>query len=60
MEFKSHPARRVIRALLFTALVVLVSCDALAQSNVNIRVMAANLNGNSQNMSRSPSASFRD
>ena len=48
MEFKSHPARRVIRAFSISAAIVLVCLDGLAQSNVNIRVMAANLNGNSQ------------
>lgn len=48
MEFKSHPARRVIRAFLLTASIILVSSHALAQSNVNVRVMAANLNGNTQ------------
>ncbi len=48
MELKSHPARRVIRAFLLTASIILISFEALAQSNVNVRVMAANLNGNSQ------------
>lgn len=48
MEFTSHPARRVASAFLFAASIVLLSFDSLAQSNVNVRVMAANLNGNSQ------------
>src|SRR5882724_6677865 len=48
MEFKSHPARRIIRAFLFIASIVQVCFGCLAQSNVNVRVMAANLNGNTQ------------
>ena len=48
MEFKSHPARRVLRTVLFTASIVLICFGSLAQNTVNVRVMAANLNGNSQ------------
>jgi len=48
MELKSHPARTAARAFYLTALIALVSFVAPAQSNVNLRVMAANLNGNSQ------------
>lgn len=48
MELKSHPARCVLRTVFFTAAIVLIGFASLAQSNVNVRVMAANLNGNSQ------------
>jgi len=48
MELKSHPARRIIRTVSLITSIVLASFACPAQSNVNVRVMAANLNGNSQ------------
>ena len=48
MEFTSHFIRRAVWAFCLAALIALVSFDAPAQSNVNVRVMAANLNGNTQ------------
>jgi len=48
MEFESHPARRVIRTVFFIAAIALVCFDGLAQSTVNVRIMAANLNGDTQ------------
>ncbi len=48
MEFTSYFIRRAVWALCLAALIALVSFDARAQSNVNVRVMAANLNGNTQ------------
>ena len=48
MEFKSHPIRRALRTLFLTVTTALICFNATAQNNVNIRVMAANLNGNSQ------------
>jgi endonuclease/exonuclease/phosphatase family metal-dependent hydrolase len=48
MEFKSHPAPRVTSTFFLSTLMVLILFQARAQSNVNVRVMAANLNGNTQ------------
>ncbi|HXI73824.1 MAG TPA: immunoglobulin domain-containing protein [Verrucomicrobiae bacterium] len=48
MEFESHPAWRVIRTVFFIAAIALVCFDGLAQSTVNVRIMAANLNGDTQ------------
>jgi endonuclease/exonuclease/phosphatase family metal-dependent hydrolase len=48
MEFKTYPARRAALAFFSTALIVLVSIHGFAQNNVNLRIMAANLNGNTQ------------
>ncbi len=48
MEFKPHPAWRATRAFLLIASIIQVCFGCLAQNNVNVRVMAANLNGNAQ------------
>jgi endonuclease/exonuclease/phosphatase family metal-dependent hydrolase len=48
MEFNSHPARCVLRAVSLAASIFLVCFATRAQNNVNLRVMAANLNGNTQ------------
>ena len=51
MMSKSHPARQILPVFfLFSLFVgnVLVPSPTFAQSNVNVRVMAANLNGNTQ------------
>ena len=47
----SHPVRQIALSSFFRAIIILtvsVSCAANAQNNVNVRVMAANLNGNTQ------------
>ena len=48
MELKLHLGWRMASAFQLITLAILISSNAPAQSNVNIRIMAANLNGNSQ------------
>ncbi|MEI9864670.1 MAG: immunoglobulin domain-containing protein [Limisphaerales bacterium] len=54
MEFKSHPARRIASAFFIAASIILLSFDAWAQSNVTVRIMAANISSGTQQAYEAP------